>query len=61
MSQIETMHESVYQPLPRADSIRDLILYPGVENEPLVCSLHVSTLEDAEPYEAISYVWGSTQ
>lgn len=47
-----------YAPLNSEDSIRILTLAPGIDNAPLRGSLAVERLSEAEPYEAISYVWG---
>lgn len=48
----------VYKSLPHGDCFRYLMLEPGTGSEPLRCSIHTSTIPDAN-YEAISYVWGS--
>jgi hypothetical protein len=50
-----------YNPIPDRDYIRYMILEPGKDEEPLVCSLHISSLHVIRPYEALSYVWGSDQ
>ena len=47
-----------YTSLSAEDSIRILKLEPGVDGTPLRGRLSVERLPDAEPYEAISYVWG---
>jgi hypothetical protein len=47
-----------YDSLPRDGHFRYLVLQPGVDDEPLQCSLHTATT-DVEDFEAISYVWGS--
>jgi hypothetical protein len=47
-----------YSHLPQDDTFRYLILQPGAENEPLVCSLHTAQIAESE-YYAISYVWGT--
>jgi hypothetical protein len=49
----------IYDKLPRGDVFRYLILEPGVEEEPLRCSLHTATMSETQ-FEAISYVWGSS-
>lgn len=46
-----------YDKLP-SDSFRYLVLLPGVDYEPLKCSLCTSRLSEVG-YEAISYVWGT--
>lgn len=46
-----------YDELPE-HAFRYLVLRPGVEDEPLVCTLHTSNVNDVK-YEAISYVWGT--
>ncbi|KAK2773083.1 ankyrin and het domain protein [Colletotrichum kahawae] len=47
-----------YKPLGQGPNFRYLILEPGQGDDPLVCSLHESRVENAT-FEAISYVWGS--
>ncbi|KAF2464484.1 HET-domain-containing protein [Lindgomyces ingoldianus] len=49
-----------YQPLPRDDCIRLLVLLPGSYDEPkLSCRLLSVPLEEAPSFEALSYVWGT--
>lgn len=43
------------------DSFRILKLQPGGKDAPIVCGLVHARLDDEPPYEAISYVWGSTE
>lgn len=50
-----------YGALPSDSHIRYLLLEPGQSGDPLVCSLHVTELEDQTPFEAISYVWGTSE
>lgn len=57
-SRDESVHELTYDILPGADSVRYIVLEPGLSTEPLICSLHTVPLSDAPPFEAISYVWG---
>nr|POE76713.1 heterokaryon incompatibility protein 6, or allele [Quercus suber] len=40
--------------------IRLLVLYPGVDNEPLRANLSAVPLFNAVPYRALSYCWGSS-
>lgn len=47
-----------YRPLPQKRSVRLLHLHPGLEHEPLRCSLKTVDLDADPEYEAISYVWG---
>ena len=47
-----------YASLSSEEAIRILTLEPGIDGAPLRGSLSVERLNDAEPYEAISYVWG---
>lgn len=47
-----------YDELPRGDVFRYLLLQPGINNEPLRCSLYTATLSETR-FEALSYVWGS--
>ncbi|KAE9363974.1 hypothetical protein N431DRAFT_497705 [Stipitochalara longipes BDJ] len=39
-------------------SIRILQLLPGKYDSPIQCTTRISSLSKAEPYEAVSYVWG---
>jgi len=50
-----------YHAIPDNRSIRYMVLEPGKDDEPLVCSLHVSRLRKMPYFEAISYVWGSDE
>jgi hypothetical protein len=47
-----------YRPLPLPNSIRLIELLPGRGSDPISCSLCLVNLEDAQPFEALSYVWG---
>lgn len=49
-----------YETLPKG-CIRYLLLQPGESGDPIVCSIHVTKLEDSTPFEAISYVWGTSE
>lgn len=60
---------SIYSPLDQQRlEIRLLTILPGQQNDPLVCTLHVVSLEDIERFrdsnpaafcfDALSYVWG---
>lgn len=53
------MDDYQYQRLQPGHYIRYLVLEPGRGNDPIACSLH-STHIDGEPFEAISYVWGTS-
>ncbi|KAF1933416.1 uncharacterized protein M421DRAFT_88636 [Didymella exigua CBS 183.55] len=46
-----------YEELP-PDAFRYLALLPGVDSDPLRCSLHTSRIDGAR-YESVSYVWGT--
>ena len=46
-----------YQPLPCEGCIRLLWLFSGEDERPVSCRLLSVPLEDAPPYEALSYVW----
>ena len=35
-----------------------MLLAPGHKSDPILCSLEVVNIENAPPYEALSYVWG---
>lgn len=49
-----------YQALPTKDHIRRLTLAPGTSDDALQGDLETISLQDPlNPYEAISYVWGS--
>ncbi|KAL7943855.1 heterokaryon incompatibility domain-containing protein [Trichoderma barbatum] len=55
----------VYKPLRENKCVRFLILQPGSGSDPLVGSLQVGSLDPEDiaqlpPYEAISYVWGTS-
>jgi len=48
-----------HEPLPEGKWIRLLHLEPGVSDDPICCELIATALEDAPPYETISYCWGN--
>ena len=48
-----------YSPLPCTDSIRLLILQPGDADEPIHCHLIDTRLDEAPPFDCISYTWGN--
>lgn len=49
-----------YKSLQGADYIRYLVLQPAkVDCESIICNLYTTSLGDAPPFEAISYVWGT--
>lgn len=55
----------VYKPLEENNCVRFLTLQPGSGSDPLVGSLQFGSLDPADiaqlpPYEAISYVWGTS-
>ena len=50
----------VYQPLVRTRTIRLLHIEPGDLDEDIICFLKTYDLETAPAFEALSYVWGST-
>ena len=52
-----------YKPVSQPDGIRCLVLEgaTGAADEPLICRLHHHRLADEPDFEAISYVWGSSQ
>lgn len=47
-----------YEPLQHPRSIRLLELWPGQQEDSLDVKLSVAHIDDAPPFEAISYVWG---
>ncbi len=49
-----------YQELPSGDFIRYMVLRPDARGSLLICSLHTAHIDQVPPFEAISYVWGST-
>lgn len=60
------MASYTYNPLPKisgSKSIRLATIYPGVGNDDVLIDLHIDTFEWHSPprYEALSYVWGSTE
>lgn len=50
---------SIYQPLPRGNFTRVLVLEPGSGQQSISCKLKFIDLNDPPDFEAISYVWGS--
>lgn len=50
---------SLYEPLPLGRYIRFLLLESGEPDDPIVCKLHTSELDEAN-FEALSYVWGTS-
>ena len=48
-----------YTTIPPGRNFRLLKISPGSSDDPLLCDLFVSTLDDATPYTALSYVWGN--
>lgn len=47
-----------YTPLP-ANSIRVIDIHPGQPSDPLSCEILIHSLTESEPYEGLSYAWGS--
>lgn len=43
---------------PPEHAFRYMVLQPGLGDEPLVCTLHTSNLQEVD-YEAISYLWST--
>jgi hypothetical protein len=54
------MAEYKYELLSSHYQIRLLLLYPGVQDEQLACSLQAASIEAAPDFEALSYVWGKS-
>lgn len=54
------MAQYQYKPLSLKDEIRCLALDPGIDSDPLKCSLVHRSLSVGPEYEALSYVWGSS-
>jgi hypothetical protein len=54
----QTPENSVYRILKKEDSIRLLILEPGVSSDPIRCRIVNVRLSSKPRYEAISYTWG---
>ncbi|KAH7409330.1 heterokaryon incompatibility protein-domain-containing protein [Cadophora sp. MPI-SDFR-AT-0126] len=50
-----------YAPLPGGNHIRLLYLEPGTKHESGQCQLQIVNLDDAPPFEALSYCWGSPE
>ncbi|KAK8030351.1 heterokaryon incompatibility protein-domain-containing protein [Apiospora arundinis] len=56
------MAASPYQPLnPETKEIRLFDLFPGKEGDPLTGRLRVVSLDRTPKYDALSYVWGSSE
>lgn len=53
-------HDTIYRPL-GAGQTRLLHLLPGLLSAPILCRIEEVYLEDALPYAALSYVWGSPE
>jgi Heterokaryon incompatibility protein (HET) len=51
--------QHTYRPL-KANEIRLLVLNPGSREDPIECFLEHYNVDHAKPYQALSYVWGST-
>lgn len=47
-----------YTPFTSPDSLRLIAILPGPYEAPLQCTLSEHLLEDAPPYECLSYAWG---
>jgi hypothetical protein len=50
---------SVYSNLIGLDSIRLLTIHPGKKDDKIRTKLDITNLQNAPPYEALSYVWGN--
>lgn len=50
-----------YAPLPTSTSIRLLELVPSPDRRVVQCSLKPFELQDAPPFQAVSYTWGNSQ
>ncbi|KAH8899094.1 HET-domain-containing protein [Thozetella sp. PMI_491] len=48
-----------YEPVPKGRFIRYLTLEPKQNGTTLRCSMRITSLDSAPPFEAISYAWGS--
>ncbi len=56
------MSQVLYRPLENdGDSFRLLQLHPGQEGDPIVVSIVPARLSQCQPYDAVSYVWGSPE
>jgi hypothetical protein len=51
----------LYWPLEGENAIRLLELQPGRLKDQVVCHLVSTTIDASPPFEAFSYVWGSTE
>jgi hypothetical protein len=51
----------LYWPLEGKNAIRLLELQPGSLEDQVVCHLVPTTIDASPPFEALSYVWGSTE
>ncbi|KAL3420948.1 heterokaryon incompatibility protein [Phlyctema vagabunda] len=54
------MDKHSYVSLPSSGYLRILEVFPGPRDTPIKCRLHQSMLDRAPPFEALSYVWGSS-
>ncbi|KAH7392687.1 heterokaryon incompatibility protein-domain-containing protein [Pyrenochaeta sp. MPI-SDFR-AT-0127] len=59
LQSIVAANSAIYQAPLTGNLIRIVQLYPGLDDEPILCSLTVVDLAKAESFEALSYCWGS--
>ncbi|KAE9582166.1 Heterokaryon incompatibility protein 6, OR allele [Colletotrichum fructicola] len=57
ISSLGVSNQFIYKALPTPNSIRLLILEPGYFDDPIQCSLYLSSTLDLVDYDAISYTW----
>jgi len=58
---VSFQNEYKYEALPNSRSFRLLTLKPGTDKDEIKCELKVLAMEEAPHYEALSYVWGSSE
>ena len=51
-------HPSIYLPLATENTIRVLHLYPGKDDDPILCCLRHQELDSPKQFIALSYAWG---
>jgi hypothetical protein len=59
LQSIVTVNSAIYQAPLTENSIRIVQLHPGHVDEPISCSFGMVDLGKAEPFQALSYCWGS--
>ncbi|TVY38286.1 Heterokaryon incompatibility protein 6,OR allele [Lachnellula occidentalis] len=55
----DNIEASLYDPLPDLQSIRCIVILPGIGSEIVSCQLDVISLGESYSFQALSYVWGN--